>query len=465
MMMYREHTLEFVYHLGRTIKYNFYTLIPLIIGLFGLNDQLRKWLYLSFIFYTIAMFFYSFEKWRRRNLVVTEGFLEINEGVFERIQDRIPVKNIHHIHIQDTFLKRLFRVSIIEIDIIGNKNITFNLHTSKIPQLKHALFHDKEIPINKKKVQSKSTFKHYLLMATSWKESIKALPYSTFLLTIINGFLQARSTDLNKNTSIIDIFKKLPAAIEDGYLYLLFTIAIFICVNFLLSLIRLAITYQNFDIKIESKHLSIRQGYFNRIHIKVSFNRIRSFSYSQNLVQKLMGWGTLHVETAGESNRGSVVLHPMIKKYDVPAFLETLVPSFEWHTKELKPEYNALVPYLTKHFVMASILVGSFTYAFGFKLIFLAVYLSLIHGWMNWKWSGLSWDGNQVLVKRLRYAVFTTHLFKRRYIEDLEVKQLIHHKNIATYVFSVFSKKEEESYAVRYLPSHAKISFLNHLKI
>lgn len=484
-MKYREHFLQFFYNLGTSIKNNFYTFIPMIIGVFGSNNRYEKWIYGAFITFSIIMIFFSFQKWRKRTLDIHQEFIELSEGVFSRKHNQIPIQNIQNIYTESTLIKRLFRVTTLKIEVLGSADIQFDLNSRKIEEIKEKLGNEKSAMIQTEQGNGhfRFSFIDLFVMSTVAKYTFGTMAILFALLIFASDFLP--KTTETKKTEEQNIIEKVETINEanigltlqfehfqiqtDGWKIYAFVgiLVVFVLyvISYPLTFLNLYVKYRNYKIERIQNKLVITYGFLKRVNYEVTIKRVRNLSFNQNLFQKCIGYGQLYIETAGskEANR---LMFPIIKEKRIEETLQKYLPEFKWDVEMDEPKNETFFLYIKNYFLFSSFVFAILTYVLGFEKIHLAIYLLIFYGILNWRYSGLYFDQQKIKIRKTGVMGFKTKLFRKKFIEHTEVEQWIWHKkkNIMNYRFSVFSESEEEEYSIVGLSDKNKEMFLNYLK-
>ncbi|WP_102336125.1 PH domain-containing protein [Salimicrobium jeotgali] len=344
----------------------------------------------------VILLIFSIVKWFRFSYVVTEEELQIKQGIFVRRERRISKHRIQSIDLTQNLLHRIFGLTKVQIETAGSDEnvdaslaaVTFEEGERVSENLKHKgerteEDHEKAYP---EEVMS------YSRLALTGATSDNAI--------IIFGLLWLLFSQANQI---------IPDQMYEDATRWLFSLA----VQFLISLVLLSVLvvwgagiiwtmvkYANFTITRYETELYMKYGLIEKRQRTIPVNRIQAVIVKENLIRQLLGLCYVYVEVAGGVNGGkmegsTVYLLPLLKKNDVPGFLNEYLPEYYRDTPGMKrPPLRSLPYYIWGSLLVSvtAVIVVSLTVP-AWVLIPVAATV-IFPGWgvFRWRTSGISFD-------------------------------------------------------------------------
>ncbi|WP_160721511.1 PH domain-containing protein [Isachenkonia alkalipeptolytica] len=194
----------------------------------------------------------------------------------------------------------------------------------------------------------------------------------------------------------------------------------------LISLLRFIIAYGEFRIEKGQGEILIRRGLLEQKELSIKTHRIQGIRITEGLLRQPFGYASVQVEVAGGASQQDgfkTMIHPLIHRGELPAFLALTVPERVYHqqVKPLPP--RALRRYLIRSFLPLLPFPVAFYFIPG-NLIWIGMIifpLSALFGYFRYKDGGYRIDDKQLT---LRYRLFarTTVLLKRKQIQSLKMQ-------------------------------------------
>ena len=163
---------------------------------------------------------------------------------------------------------------------------------------------------------------------------------------------------------------------------------------------RAVLNYGVFRIYLTTNALKSEEGLLTRRRIEIPRSKIQLLTFSQPLLRRLMGYGSLYIETAalgmadGEI-RASEVVVPMLEGTHFPTFTQQVTPYLDvnMETVELKPAHPRAFYRMAIGGMMRSAAVAGFFiwYLYPNSLAWLALLLiplSIVSAYLDWSRQG-----------------------------------------------------------------------------
>ncbi|MFP7486267.1 PH domain-containing protein [Priestia filamentosa] len=472
----RDHFIEFGYHTFRTIKDNIYPFIGFVIALVGAQNYFNTLVKYGSYALMAFVIIYSFLKWYNKTFEFDDNMIRISEGVFEKRKNDIPISRVKSINTEDSIFKRMFKISNLSVEVIGGHKIVFVLRSKEIDHLKTYLFQEVEKREEKLSVQKFSLLQYILLALTDLRTFIGSLsiifPLWTFVITQVASMNGMDVESSKGNSNIIEDIKFLSQVDFLDSAIILPTVCIIIAgflTTFIVSIVLNYLKYKKFEITSNPTDIEIRYGIINKKEYHIPKPHIRSIRISEPLIFRLFGYVQLKVDNIGfsENESASVMTYPIIKKATIASFLNNHLPTFEQQSITLKPMegtfFSFLVPHIAKVlFLTAVLMVFSRHFIYLLSLLLIALLL----GYMNWKYTGLSFNETFTTIRMSKGTKVITLITLKKYVDTTETRQhiLMRRRNSCHYSVSLYTENSEEIYKCKHLAASEKGSFLQYLK-
>ncbi len=400
MIVYRVYT--------KVIKQFWYLLIPFFVGKKSSSDIL---LY-SLIVLSLVLAIYSIVDFFRYRFYIEDTDLIVEKGVFSRKRIVIPFDRIQSINFKQNIIHQIFNVVGLEIDTAGTNKKEFDFHAlnKKVSNdLRDYIF------ANRKNVQLN-------IAIANQKEEIKTNQIQNVIRLEINDLIKIGLTQNHFKSLFVALFSlywiieqlkniginidKYTKVTEDNILnlslYLLVSLSIFaIIILIIVSVIRNVLRYYNLVLNRIPHGFKLEYGLFDRNEISVMDNKMQVVKWSDNLLRRLLGLFTLHIELASSvavKQRKSILI-PGIKRKDINKITEFY---FSKDTLDTIKFYS-----IDRYYVIRRILIVSIVYFFSLAGLYLINHLFGLK-------SQESEDVFIILTMLFSYFVFTSLLKYRK---------------------------------------------------
>jgi len=196
-----------------------------------------------------------------------------------------------------------------------------------------------------------------------------------------------------------------------------------------LSAIVFVIQFANFSVRRFEDRLEISWGVLKKNHVIVKLHRLQAVVVQQGLLRQPFGLCTMLVEVAGggaKENEKISLLHPLIRRKEVEAFLNDILPEYHMPLASVVLPKRALRRYLFRSTVPMAVLVSITITAFHFWdlpyswVSLLLIIPALLLGLSRFRNGSLSVEEDQLSL-RFRYLSLVQVLIKRSHIQSLSL--------------------------------------------
>ncbi|MCO7175095.1 PH domain-containing protein [Sporolactobacillus kofuensis] len=182
----------------------------------------------------------------------------------------------------------------------------------------------------------------------------------------------------------------------------------------LFSLITTLFKWGGFKLSIYHDEWRIHRGILETRDETYKIDRVQAIRIKEQWLQQLFGWCTLYAECSGsidseKGDGGSVLIFPLIRKTDLPIFLENVMPKFSGPiTINQLPIrgalYRMIIP-IAFWFSLSSILAWWLPWG---KYTFLALPLILVYCWIRLRSEGYALNEDRLIFVNRLFAKTTT---------------------------------------------------------
>lgn len=418
----RLHPLAIVFMIFSTIKEIIFTLGIGFIFIFNVFDVTYSLIFIGLMFIFVCII--SILKWLQYSYWIEADELKIEYGIFVKKNNYIPANRIHKIDLSASILHRIFKLVHVEIDTAGSDD--------KKEASLLAVKRDEGLRI-RRQLRRKQTKRPLEDRTVSQRESVSL--GRLFLAGSTSGSIGVILVTLMVTFSQFEEF--IPEQIIKDVFYFLkeanlaLIILISVVIAFMLWLIGIATTmikYGNFQIDETEDGLHIRRGLLEIKQHTLSYDRIQAIGIEANPVRELLGYVRIYAVVAGaslEDRESYSVLHPLIKKSEVTAFLEAFIPTYcVMPTRKVSLPRSALIFYLFRSLIIPVILfVFAYVYFESALIIFLILLiLSVLLAYFRYKDAYYAYDDQHFVFESRTLNKRQIHFLKTR-LQCIEVKQ------------------------------------------
>lgn len=373
--------------------------------------------------------------------------IQIQKGLFVKKNIYISKDKIKSINISKALIPRIFGLVQLTIKSEGTED---NDPTIKLVALS-----------KKEALEIQNTFFNYSTSPTFNNEVSRnrRLSKSTLLLSAITSnslfptlvailaFYYQFDIELNKAIGIpkFNSIDKTPIVLIILWAFLILMSA------WVLSIIRTIIRFGNFSIFVNEQTIHIQKGLSEKKEIMIDIKDLRAIKIEENILKQLFGLSCIYIESSGGDNTKrnvSTVLHPLIKKEEVEAFLKALSLPYPSLTKFNPLPKQAMWRYITRKVFFSLIisLLAVYFLKINFQFTIPVIILFALYGLLQYREAGYGFSKDFFLLIK-RSIRRNTIVFVKEHIESISFKQSYMQKkkgleNISLTILSNISKKK-----------------------
>jgi putative membrane protein len=274
-------------------------------------------------------------RWYRQIYYVENEEFRVERGAWLKKKIYIPVKQIQSVDDVETIWHRLFQVVQIRIETASTQEepeaVLEAVSRPAAQELKRALLHQKHADADPQEHPNGQETEPAPL-------DEETLRFGTlFLAGVTSGRLGVVLALLGPALSIADDFFQINEGVVRGAYFwavsflpigwILFSILL---LAWMISIISTLIQDYRFTVSRDDTHIMIRRGLLERRRTLIPLRRIQAVHVVENIARQPLGYVTLRIESAGYglADDQKLVAFPLLKRSQVPAFLERFLPEF-----------------------------------------------------------------------------------------------------------------------------------------
>ncbi|UOQ48488.1 PH domain-containing protein [Gracilibacillus caseinilyticus] len=453
-MMYepkRLHPAGMIFNLFQGIRQSIVGLLPIAIVTVGNGE----WLYvlLGAAILLVLFIVFSVLAWYRYTYQLEEDQIRIEQGIFIRKKRTISKHRIQSIDLSQNIIHRIFGLTKVQIETAGSDqriDAALSAVTMEEGQLLHQQlkYNKQSEPVNEESEQQEAAVsKQYPQRKVSVKQLLIAGSTSASF-GIILGLFGLVFSDLeslipdrfyNQVTDWV-VSQAMQVLIAFGIL----TFLILWCFGILQTLIQ----YWNFTITRYEKELFITRGLLEKKQSTIPLKRIQAVGIKESVIRQPLGFAIMYVEIAsgeiGQNQEMHTLIFPLIRKKQVAAFLEELLPEYSYQPDNMtKLPKKALPYYLFRAAIfplLATITVAVLFFEYAWIPLIITVAACLL-GYLQFRSTAYKIKGEQLMVKK-RNTSKDTILIQHKKLQSFQRKQHILHRKqkLATMDTAILNK-------------------------
>ncbi|MDQ0232496.1 PH domain-containing protein [Metabacillus malikii] len=423
----RIHPIGIILNLISVIKS--YVVPAVFLFFFGKNVDFNIYFILGAILLVTSVIVISILDWLKFTYRVEDGEVRIEHGIFVKKKRYIPIERIQTINISAGIIQQLFKLVKVQIETASGgikaeaELIAVKRVDAESIEKAIASYKQEKAPVQieedgsvVKQLPTYKMTKKELLVAASTSSGVGVI------LSAIAAFF-SQFEEFIPYEKIFDQFEFLTNASITVYISLVF---IAFLITWIISVIGVILKYAHFTVIKDEKEIKISKGIFEKQQLSIPLSRIQAIRIVQNPIRQLLGYSTIHIETAGGSvgdNDTSTILFPVVSSKIVKSLLSEYLPDFEIQESLNVLPQKSKKRYVTRKLLIALIPVVLLSYYFMpwglFSLIILPI--SLYWGYCTFKDAGWIIIDNQLNL-RYRFISKTMVLIKRNKIQSIKGK-------------------------------------------
>ncbi len=461
MMMFEPKRQHPAYILSVLIEQIKNVIIPIIILLIsGDKGSIFQYLFAAvLVVFPVAS---AIIKWYRFSYCLTEDEFRIRSGLFVIENTFIQKERIQSIAINAGFIQQLFNVVSVRIETAGGKKAEGVLNA--IPKDEALALKNEILRSKKKKIDVNVTEENQKPVDEPTVDYCTKVDTKKLILAGLTSFEVgiAFAVLASLFSQIEDLLpKSLYGALYNqiqSFTYMMFFFVFLGCLllSLIFSTLRYVLKFANFTVQRIENRLIISRGIFEKNEFTVSTKRIQGVVIKEGILRQLFGYATVYVEAVGMGDSqeyGRHVLHPFIKKRDVPLFLNHFLPSIVYgEIYHLAPK-RARRTYYARNIIIflliaSGIVLLPFIQFWAFGIVLIGIFIGEL-GYRNAGYSLL----DRTVILRSGYFSRTTAILPKERIQVLIGEQSILQKRVKlkSIYITILSSQFGHTYQVNHL--------------
>ena len=125
-----------------------------------------------------------------------------------------------------------------------------------------------------------------------------------------------------------------------GIAAIAFLVFVILIISWILSAVRMIISYAFFTIERDGDEIQITRGLLEKKQLTLKLHRIQAVTVIEGIIRQPFGFATLQVEVAGGASQDesyTTVIHPLIKVSQIQYFLDEIIPGYHYTQADITP--------------------------------------------------------------------------------------------------------------------------------
>lgn len=409
--------------------------------------------------------------WLRFTYRVEDGELRVSQGIFVRKQLFLSPERIQVIDITQGPVQRLFGLVELEVKTAGSSS-----KEAKISALSREKALELQEILREAVARARPTTKEeessaegepeeaYPVRGLRMKDLLVAASTSGrfgIALSIV-GTVFSQIDQVVPEEQMLEYARRLVPAMASTNL-ILFSVLAVVAVSWLFAFLGTIIKYYGFRVEVRGEELVISRGLLERKQLTVPFNRIQAVQVKEGVLRQLLGYASLHLESAGygDQSGNSATLFPLIRRGEVDSFIAEVVPEYLTDAPRERPPSIALRRYLLRMtwFSLPLILPAWWWIPYG-EWAWLLLLPAWLLGWAQYRAAGVGTDDG-TMVLRSRLLGKNTAIVRKYRVQAAELKQnpFQSRHNLVNFQVTVASGSQGASFRVRELSRGTGMKF------
>lgn len=218
---------------------------------------------------------------------------------------------------------------------------------------------------------------------------------------------------------IIDQYSALPIILLLGLTLLVLGFV------WLLSIAIYLIKFGDFQISRTLEQLSVSYGLLEKKSFIFDQNKVQAVIMDENPLRQWLGFAELRVQVITSNAMEQLVIHPFVRKKDIPAIMEQLLPDRKLDLREqlLAPPRSAYRTYALLPLIIVLLAAAGAIWWWKWNGLWLLLLLPVIAIWrlLCMRSAGVWLEGNDLILRK-RSVNRTTYFVRRKHIVTLSMK-------------------------------------------
>lgn len=296
--------------------------IALLIEGLGMLEQIPLFLLLLLLAFG-GLLAWNYAYWKRFDYEIKDNVLEIRSGVFSRRKREVPLKRVQNVDVRENVFQQALGIAELRFETAGGgtteavlryvSSDDVELLRRRYQSFKEGREIKREEPDKDRLLYEIEPIEMGILCLTSYSLA-STIGIFGFIIFILFTFDQALNIDIGLLAESIILF-------GGGLIVLSFLGA------WLFNAGRKFISYYNFKLYKSGDTLKYRRGIFRRYSGTIPLDKLQNITIKENLLQRLIGYGGLDIDTAGYSAQqraetGAEVAIPITKIGNIPKIIK-----------------------------------------------------------------------------------------------------------------------------------------------
>src|SRR5699024_5243743 len=286
----------------------------------------------------------SILSWFRFTYRVEAGELRIEQGVFIRKKRYISLNRIHKMDISANLIHRLMHLVKVQVDTASSGSSEMELsavRTKHAYELRQVLQHKSEADVEEDSIslaEEKGPASTITSNVTWWWLFIAGSTSGSIgVILVALLFVYSQAGQFIPENVFNDTVLWL---IQLSVFFIIGLSILFLVLIWFLGVLGTMIKYGNFSIEKRENELFVQRGLWEVKELTIPFDRVQAIQIDQSILRQPFGFVQISAVIAGgsfDSKEPFPVLFPLMKKKEVPAFLEEFVPGYEHIFQKVHP--------------------------------------------------------------------------------------------------------------------------------
>ncbi|MEH7110345.1 PH domain-containing protein [Bacillus sp. JJ1764] len=367
--------------------------------------------------------------WLRYTYRFEQDELRIEYGIFIRKKRYIPFERIQSIDFTEGILQQIFGLVKVKIETAGGGG------DEEAEAVLTAISKEEAQSIQNYVTAVKNGGIHTANTSKVHQPIYKISMQQLFILSLTSGGVGVVISAVFALFSQLDDFipyKRIFGNLERWAVHNIISIAILVFIGFfiawIISLIMTMLKYANFTVIKSGKELIISQGLLEKRRITIPINRIQAIRIIENSVSRVLGYGTIFIESAGGSvtnkEGANVTLLPMVRVKEVRSILGVYLPEFHFTNSFNPVPKRAMLRYIIRSwYIGVPVVILAIIFLKKWGLLFLLL-LALLSYWAFLKYKASGWQMEErQLSFRYGAGIRKTIFMKKDKIQSMKIKE------------------------------------------
>lgn len=463
----------------KTYTIVFRQIIPLVVLFFigGKNPNTSSYLMYGIIGVAVLSMIYSILAFFKFRFYIDEDELIINKGIFNKKKISIDIDRVQTINFEQNIIHKLFDVARLKADTAGSVTEEFSLDAID-KKTGYAL---RDIVMQYKSDQAQNDSEENVLLqkliGSNQEHQTKKLileisPKELFIAGMVENHLKSSSVIIGFFFYIYFNMYEFGLDPQDytgevpvetlGSIMILFLLLLLFVASFIISMIRMVLTYYDLKLVRSGQGFRYTAGLFTKRVISALDQKIQKVTWSDNLLKKLIGNFDLKFEQAGAEalNQKKSITVPACKIHHIKTVLTDVFPNLNFESIALK-KISKLWLYrqvLYRSIPVVVFLVGGIIFSPKLFIVFSLAIIFLFHAFLKFNKAAYGYDDNYFYLKGGVYGDKNT-IFPIYKVQSVERSQspYMRRKGLTTLTFYHASG----SSTVPYIPNQKALEIMN----